>query len=122
MEYQHELSRKFVEFVKERILDEKKFMVDVKSQGMMDKRIQRLRDDMEGKMKLIDDFKRHVEWSDWSAKCKELAKAEFTTKHIDFIESIQTDKVYHQQIYAAEKIIVHEDRMRKRKLDLNFEH
>ena len=41
--------------------------------------------------------------------------------HCEFIEKLQLEKGFKQEIYAVEKLIEHEERMKRREKDLVFE-
>ena len=42
--------------------------------------------------------------------------------HAEFVEAMMGEKVFRQQIYAATRLVEHEERMLKRKIDLDYEH
>lgn len=91
-------------------------------QGIIDKRIQRIREDAEYKLKLIDEFKKTIEEYEWKIIQKHDTLVFNKTQREFFIETLQADKEYKQQIYVAQRIIENEERARQRMIELNYEH
>ncbi|CDW73739.1 UNKNOWN [Stylonychia lemnae] len=123
IEYQQELRLKFVEFIADRIRKEKKYINEMKKQIVEDNRFVKIKEDAEYKLKLIDEFKKTIEDYEWNEYIRKyIQEKESKTKHTDFMESLEGEKFYKQQIYAAQKLIENEERMFEKKQSINYEH
>lgn len=60
----------------------------------MDKRIQRVRDDVDYKLKLIDEFGKTLDEYEWNIKVKEEEKEMRKVQNSFFIESIKSEKYF----------------------------
>lgn len=69
MVYQQELKRKFVEFVAEKIKEEQEFLREQNYQQIIDRRLQRMREDTEHKIMMIEEFETYLEHHDWLKRC-----------------------------------------------------
>lgn len=57
---------------------------------------------------------------EWNEKMKHQQTKEKQVYHEQFLEKLHTEKVFKQEIYAVEKLIEHEDRMRQRQRELEY--
>mmetsp|Transcript_32187 Transcript_32187/g.31509 ORF Transcript_32187/g.31509 Transcript_32187/m.31509 type:complete len:145 (+) Transcript_32187:1629-2063(+) len=121
MKYKAELRHKFLSFMKEKARIEKEVRLLDNCESIIQKRIQRMREDAEYKMVLIQEFKETLDAIEWSEKLKDEEKIERNKLHLEFISKITADKAYQKEMYALERILVHEERISNQKKDLDFE-
>ncbi len=110
------------EFIVERVKFEKKSSLARNREFVIEQRLTKLKEDAQQKLMLIEDFKRTLDEMEWSEQSKEDECEMRMQVHAEFLENLKQEKIFKQEIYAAEKLMEHESRMVDRKKDKDLAH
>ena len=122
MKYQQDLRQKFLSFIKEKMeSDQRRHLADNK-QAIIEQRFVKLRQDAEEKLLMIDEFKKTLDNYRWNTELEKIEAQKKQQIHDYFIEELKKDKNFRKETYAAEKLMQQEERMREKRLKVEYEH
>ena len=80
-----------------------------------------MKEDAEERLHMIQKFKQSLEESEWLNHLSEVEKEKKKEAHEEFCKRIEKDRWYDKEVYAMEKILSHNDRIREKKSQLAYE-
>lgn len=99
------MRQKFFEFIKERSIREGQDKTLKIKEDLLEKKLLRMKSDAVYRLQLIEEFKLTLEKIEWDEKLKEDEKHKRMKYHAEFINKLNNDKIFKQEMYAAERLM-----------------
>lgn len=104
----------------DKIKEDKEYKSQMLNEHLFYSKLERLKKLSDLKKQWLEEFQKTLENQELTHKLTNLQVEEQKIVHNEFIEKMLKDKEYKREIYLAEKLLGHEDRVADRKKNMQF--